>query len=243
MIPAEYTLPTTAGDLTLQEYHLRMEGRAWRILHSGAILSEEDEQRFLGAEKRLPYGIVLWPAAIALAHELVSRRLLGVRVLELGAGTGLPGIVAASLGADVVQTDRENVALFVCKKNAERNSVLKIAHRLADWTCWEDTDVYDLILASDVLYTDNMHEHLRKIFESNVAPGGSVLIADPFRKASFPLLEAMQADGWQVTMNKWTVGTMAPARPVGVFELHRGAAPKPQRVEAEAASPPALRAS
>src|SRR5580704_9410852 len=117
-------LRTTAGDLPLEEYHLRLEGGAWRILHTGAILSHEDEERFLGGEKpRVPYGIVLWPAAIALAHEIATRALGAARVLELGAGTGLPGIVAASLGAGVVQTDRQEVALHVCRMNAERNGV------------------------------------------------------------------------------------------------------------------------
>ncbi len=215
-----HVLRTTAGDLALEEYHLRLEGRAFRILHTGAILSVEDEQRFLGAERRLPYGIVLWPAAIALAHEIASRPIGDKRVLELGAGTGLPGIVAASLGAHVVQTDVQEVALHVCKENAERNGVT-IEHRVADWTAWDDREAYDWILASDVLYASGMHPHLRRIFETNLAPGGTVLVADPFRKAGFPLLEAMEADGFRVTMNKWTVGVAPPPRPIGVFELTR----------------------
>jgi predicted nicotinamide N-methyase len=149
-----HVLKTTAGDLSLEEYHLRLEGRSWRILHTGAILSVADEQRFLDptrAEPRVPYGIVLWPSAIALAHELASRTMNGMRVLELGAGTGLPGIVAASLGARVVQTDRQEVALFVSKKNAERNGITTIEHRAADWTAWDDREPYDYVLASDVL--------------------------------------------------------------------------------------------
>jgi predicted nicotinamide N-methyase len=218
-----HVLSTTAGELALEEYHLRLEGHAWRILHTGAILSRDDEQRFLGGEQpRVPYGIVLWPAAIALAHEIASRPMSGLRVLELGAGTGLPGIVAASLGARVVQTDRQELALFVCKKNAERNGVTTIEHRGADWTAWDDGERYDLILGSDVLYAESMHSHLRRIFDANLAPGGTLLISDPFRKDSITLLEAMEADGWNITMNKWTVGVTPPERPVGVFELTRG---------------------
>jgi methyltransferase-like protein 23 len=218
-----HVLSTTAGELPLEEYHLRLEGRAWRILHTGAILSHEDEQRFLGGEQpRIPYGIVLWPAAIALAHEIALRPVAGMRVLELGAGTGLPGIVAASLGARVVQTERQEVALFVCKTNAERNGVTTIEHRAADWTAWQDEETYDCILGSDILYAEAMHSHLRRIFETNLAAGGKVLVSDPFRKPSFALLEAMEADGWHITMNKWTVGITPPERPVGVFELMRG---------------------
>ena len=194
------------------------------MLHTGAILSHADEQRFLGAgQTPLPYGIVLWPAAIALAHEIAARgSLASKRVLELGAGTGLPGIVAASLGAHVVQTDRQEVAMSVCKQNGERNGVTTIEHRQADWKEWTDATQYDLILGADVLYADGLHPFLRAIFEKNLAPGGTILLSDPFRKTSFTLLEAMAADGWSVSMNKWTVGVEPPERPVGVFELCRG---------------------
>lgn len=218
--PDPNVLRTTAGDLDLEEYTLRLEGRTWRILHSGAIVSVEDEQRFLGREQRLPYGIVLWPSAIALAHELATRSLAAKRVLELGAGTGLPGIVAASLGASVVQTDNQELALHVAEKNADRNRVT-IERRVADWKAWEDRERYDFVFASDVLYGTEMHPHLRRIFEGNLAPGGKVLVADPIRKTSFTLLEAMESDGWKITMNKWTVGIRPPPRIIGVFELAR----------------------
>lgn len=214
-------LQTTVGDIPLEEVDLVVDGHAWKILHSGAIVSYEDEQRYLGGENRLPYGMVLWPAAIALAHEIASRPLAGKRVLELGAGTGLPGIAAASLGARVVQTDRHDVALFLSKKNAQRNGVTTIEHRAADWTAWDDATTYDCILGADVLYAEAVHPHLRQIFETNLARGGSVLLSDPFRKASLRLLEAMEADGWRVTMSKWTVGITPPPRPVGVYELTR----------------------
>ncbi|HKO89762.1 MAG TPA: methyltransferase domain-containing protein [Polyangiaceae bacterium] len=219
--PTPQLLSTTAGDLPLDEYRLTLGQHTWTILHTGAILSHEDEERFLrGDPPRLPYGIALWPAAIALAHEIAARPLRGLRVLELGAGTGLPGIVAAGLGADVLQTDRNAAALVVAGRNAERNGVL-LQQRAADWTDWHDTAAYDLIIGADILYADSVHPQLRHIFDANLAPGGRVLLADPFREASFPMLEAMAADGWDVSFNKWTVGVAPPPRPVGVFELLR----------------------
>src|SRR5215213_4433437 len=98
---------TEAGDFPLKECRLHVGDREIVILHSGATVSREDEQYFLGElAGRLPYGVVLWPAAIALGHEIACRAeaFRGRRVLELGAGTGLPGLVAATLGARVVQT-------------------------------------------------------------------------------------------------------------------------------------------
>ena len=108
-------LDTSAGEFPLHEYRLRHGGRVWTVLNTGAVLSYEEEARIIGAEvDRLPYGVALWPAAIALAHEVAARPLHAFRgrsVLELGAGTGLPGIVAASSGGRVVQTDRDELAL------------------------------------------------------------------------------------------------------------------------------------
>lgn len=216
-------LHTTAGDMPLEEVQLSVHGRTWTILHTGAVISRDEEREFLLGEAatRRPYGVMLWPAAIALAHELASRELTGKRILELGAGTGLPGIVAASLGARVVQTDRQKLVLHVSKQNAERNGVVAIEHRIADWTAWEDAEQYDLIVGSDILYAGDLHLPLRHIFETNLAPNGTVLLADPFRDGSLALLEAMETDGWRVTMDKWTVGVTPPPRAVGVYALTR----------------------
>jgi hypothetical protein len=64
-----------------------------------------------------------------------------------------------------------------------------------------------------------MHPHLRRIFEFNLAPGGKVLLSDPFRAVSLRLLEALEADGWSIALSKWNVGEEATPRPIGVFEL------------------------
>ena len=215
-------LRTTAGDLPLHEYHLRDGGRAWTIVHTGAVLSHDDEQRFLREQRdRVPYGVVLWPAAIALAHELIARAdaLPGTRLLELGAGTGLPGIVAASLGARVVQTDRQALALAVCARNARRNGATGIEHRVADWSAWDDAGRYDWIVGSDVLYAAAAHEPLRHILATSLAPGGRVLLSDPFRAASLPLLERLEADGWGIALARWRVEGDASPRGIGVYEL------------------------
>ena len=217
-------LHTTAGDVALHEYRATFGGHAYRILHTGAVLTFLDEQILLSErETRLPYGVALWPGAIALAHEIVARPEppRGLRVLELGAGTGLPGIVAAKLGAHVVQTEKQPAALSLGRLNAERNGVRIVEHRLADWAAWDDANRYDWIIGSDILYAAAMHPHLTSIFESNLAPGGRVLLSDPFRRSSFGFLESLEAAGWKVSIGRWRVGVEDEDSPVGVYELSK----------------------
>ncbi len=216
------SLHTAAGDVPLHEYRLRHAGREWSILHTGAVLTHVDEAHFFRElMPHLPYGVALWPAAIALAHDVASRAdaFHGKRVLELGAGTGLPGIVAASVGGRVVQTDRHPGALSVCQRNGARNGLTTIAYRVADWTAWNDAERYAWILGADILYGEMTHPYLRHIFEVNLAPDGRVLLADPFRDVSFRLLEALEADGWTVSVSTWSVGEEVAPRPIGLFEL------------------------
>ena len=81
----------------------------------------------------------MWESAVALAHEIMERPALivGKSVLELGAGLGLCGVVAAQLGGKVVQTDHDASALVACARTAELNGVTGITREPGDWHDWQ----------------------------------------------------------------------------------------------------------
>jgi predicted nicotinamide N-methyase len=219
------SLSTSIGDFALCDYCLTVGGRSWSFWHTGAVLTVVQEMQYLDREiGRLPYGAMLWPASIALAREVLAGadELRGKRVLELGAGTGIPGIVAATLGAHVLQIDRSEIALHLCARNKERNRATTVEVRGAEWDTFESDAQFDLILGSDVLYAATMHDRLRAICDEYLAPGGKVLFSDPLRSQSLPMLEAMAANGWRVSLSKWSLEVETGVRTIAVYEAMRG---------------------
>lgn len=218
------TLSTSIGDFALCEYCLTVGDRSWSFLHTGAVLTVDQEAKYLDQESgRLPYGAMLWPASIALAQEVLARasHLRAQRVLELGAGTGIPGIVAATLGANVLQIDRSQIAVHLCERNRDRNSATSVEVRCVEWDEFQSDEQFDLIVGSDVLYAATMHDRLRAICDEYLAPKGTVLLSDPLRAQSLPMLEAMAASGWNVSLSKWSIEVETGVRTLAVYEAKR----------------------
>jgi predicted nicotinamide N-methyase len=217
-------LSTSIGDFPLCEYCLAVGDRSWSFLHTGAVLTVEQEAKYLDRESdRLPYGAMLWPASIALAHALLAdaHALRGRRVLELGAGTGIPGIVASTYGAHVLQIDRSEIALHLCTRNTERNRASSVEVRDGDWDAFQSDVKFELILGADVLYAETMHGRLRTICDDYLAPGGKVLFSDPLRSQGLRMLEAMEASGWRVSLSTWSIEVETGARTIAVYEATR----------------------
>lgn len=158
---------------------------------------------------RPPYWAVTWPSARALARQLVrsgerGRPLFppGTPVLELGCGAGLVGLVAARLGARVVQTDYIAPALTLAGVNAERNALPSLRRVAADWRHWPLRATFPLVLASDVTYEGDFHAALADVLDRSLAPGGVALLADPGRLPSLSFFAALERDGWKVTVSE-----------------------------------------
>lgn len=99
-------------------------------------------------------GSSVWDAAIALSMLLEkSREPLGKRVLELGAGTGLCGIYASTLGASSVVLTDLGECLPLLKRNATSYPCT------VEELCWGTTPQHpvDLVLCADCLLPGATH--------------------------------------------------------------------------------------
>jgi 16S rRNA G966 N2-methylase RsmD len=109
-------------------------------------------------------GVTLWPAASLLADYLVQYPELvrEKRVLELGAGLGLSGLVAHHLGASTtVLTDGDKYVLAQLRSNVQQNTLSSssgssIECRTLLWgktrTTPSEDEKFDVLLGADVIY-------------------------------------------------------------------------------------------
>ncbi|XP_066492472.1 protein N-lysine methyltransferase METTL21A [Tiliqua scincoides] len=112
--------------------------------------------------KQLGVAAVVWDAAVVLCTflEMGSIDLRGRLVIELGAGTGLLGIVAALLGAHVTITDRK-AALDLLELNVQANLPADLQPRttVKELTWGQGLagfppGAYDFILGADIVYLE-----------------------------------------------------------------------------------------
>ena len=151
-----------------------------------------DEEAF-DEDEFLPYWAELWPSGLALAHVVEGLELAGRRVLELGAGLGLPSLAAALRGADVLATDWADDAVDLLRENAARNGVALRAERVR----WDEPGLvlagapWDLVLCADVLYEQRNADLLLELLPRL---GSELLLADPGRPFAAAFLARWDVD-------------------------------------------------
>jgi predicted nicotinamide N-methyase len=138
-----------------------------------------DEAAF-DEDEFLPYWAELWPSGVALARVVAGLELYGKRVLELGAGLGLPSLAAALRGGDVLAIDWAEDAVALLRDNAARNGI----SLRAECVRWDEPGPlleeapWDLVLGADVLYEQRNAERLLELLPRL---GGDLLLAEPGR--------------------------------------------------------------
>jgi predicted nicotinamide N-methyase len=141
-----------------------------------------------------PYASILWPASLAVAMELPGLISPGDYVLDLGSGTGLATLTAAYLGAYATAYDHDRFALRLIEEAAHLQG-LEVETIHFDLHSSEPLPPADLMIAADLLYDyDLAHAVARRVVEQ-VRSGGSALVADPGRIASYDFLNLLREHG------------------------------------------------
>ena len=180
--------PATLVDVHAATTSLRVYAVAdlERLVDRGALLRGETEP---------PYWAYLWTGSRCLAEYLARWiDLRGRRVLEIGCGLGVAGLVAAARGADVVFVDTARPALAFVRASLRLHG-LAAATVCADHHTLAPNARFDCILAAEVAYDPAAFGELAATLARHLVPGGTALVADGFRTDTRALYVALDAAG------------------------------------------------
>jgi predicted nicotinamide N-methyase len=219
------------------EEEMAVAGHRLRLAHprcAEELIDEDDYAR----DERLPYWAELWPSARVLAGAIAAGRPAGRRVLELGCGVGLPAVVAALAGAQVLATDWYAEALAFTRANAAAAGA-RLETILLDWGRPAPELLarapFDLVVGADLLYEERNGRALARLLPRLLPPGGEALIADPRRPHALALTQPLERRGWRHRIEEARhAGRADEAGPV--IRLHRLIAPGPPPRASEAAA-------
>lgn len=150
-------------------------------------------------EDKIPLWAEIWPAARGLSQYIWENMdFTGLKVMEIGSGLGLPGVVCGLKGARVTFSDYQPDALDISSRNAILNGLTGAQSFLGDWRSFSHEEKYDWIVGSDILYDPKFHRFLVDIFTNNTAPGGGILVSHPGRKPAFEFVSKFCRDNGSV---------------------------------------------
>lgn len=155
------------------------------------------------ADERIPYWAELWPSAMGLSRYIIEHTTLFAdkKTIEIGAGLGLPSMVAARFGASVLCTDYLPDAVDFARKNALQNKIDRIDFAVFDWRNSQNAPKYDILLASDVAYERKMLSPLLEGFKNLTHPQSIILMSEPNRYMAADFFLQLKKNGfdWEKT--------------------------------------------
>ena len=185
MTRLEILLAKIREKFTARFEELTIDGQSLYLLSVNNMQSHLDEliarQLIKNPLNDLPLWAKVWPASLILGR--FARRLdpQGKKLLEIGAGCGACGLIAARYGlARVLLSDINEDALLFAQANVIKNGLEKTVEVCRVDICTTRLEErFDLILASELLYREELHRPLLKFLPRHLEAGGkAVFCAD-----------------------------------------------------------------
>ncbi len=159
--------------------------RRFQILHLKDIEPLIAGKDIFAQSEEFPYWVKIWEASVVMADFMAGLPAEpGRRVLELGAGLGVTGLVASAFGHEVTITDYQDEILDFGRVSAAVNKCRKVSFETLDWLSPADIGTFDMIIGSEILFHPKFFEPLLHVFRKYLAPGGVIYMAHDRRRKS-----------------------------------------------------------
>lgn len=137
---------------------------------------------YMQGEISFPYWSKIWPSALALSRFIIQhpQYVQNKKLAELGAGLGLPSLVAALYAREVLCTDHEAAAVAIAQQSATHNQLTNFKTAVVDWQLQGDIEA-DVLLLSDVNYEPANFKYLLELVSSSLQKGITIIISTPQR--------------------------------------------------------------
>lgn len=164
--------------LQLQSFHFQGQDVALFVPAPEAI-----QKAYEQGGMDFPYWAQVWPAAQALAGFLVRYPDLikNKKVVELGAGLGLPSLVAARYASFVLCSDYLPEAVTVMLRSAVHNRLNNFSAQVLNWESMPADLEADVLLLSDINYEPGKFRLLQELIQQFLKKGTVVLLSTPQR--------------------------------------------------------------
>lgn len=161
---------------------LKVRGRAFQVLQPDSLEPFLDPAQ---PARGFPLWAKVWDASLVLADHLAGMPAGGAqRVLEIGCGLGIAGIVASAFGHRVTLSERDPHALRFARAIARLNGCDPAGFVALDWEHPPFRERFDLIVGSEVIYREQAAAAVVKLCRQLLSPGGRVILAEGIRRTS-----------------------------------------------------------
>lgn len=187
--------PSSFVSPTLQLQHLERPGYTIELYVPDAQEVQDIyfQQKKSRAGVPFPHWTKLWPAALAMADfihqhpELVQDK----QVLELAAGLGLPGFVAARYAKTVGSSDYLQEAVDTMARSVQHLQLANVTCQVLNWNQLPDALTAEVLLLSDINYDPEQFDQLYQVLQRFWQQGTAILLTTPQRLMAKPFIEKL----------------------------------------------------
>lgn len=141
-----------------------------------------------------PFWARIWPSAFALSDFLKTEPgwITGKRVLEIGAGIGLPSFTMAAYASEMVISDHSAEAVALMEKNIQCLGLTHLTAKCLDWNHFPEDCKADVVLLSDINYDPEQFGSLLQTINHFLEQGSTLILSTPNRITLKPFATALE---------------------------------------------------